>query len=162
MDLLLGIDVGTTGTKSMVVDIEGKVLSSSYKGYKLYNDKPGWVEQNASEWWDAVVYTTRQCTLDLDIRNNIKAISISSQGGSIVPVDEKGIPLRRAISWMDKRGKKQRLELNCNKEDDYYYNITGYKLSDGGNLIQIKWLKDNEPETFNNTYKFLSTIDYIN
>jgi len=162
MDLLLGIDIGTTGTKSMVVDTEGRIISSAYKGYRLYNDKPGFVEQDAAAWWEAVVYTTRECILGADIKNNIKAVSLSSQGGSMVPVDQSGIPVRRAISWMDKRGEKQRAQLDYNKADDHYYNLTGSRLTDGGNLIQIKWLRDNEPETFSKTYKFLSTIDYIN
>lgn len=162
MDLLLGIDIGTTGTKSMVVDSEGRILSTAYKGYKLHNDKTGWVEQDADDWWEAVVYTTRKCIQDPDIKNNIKAVSLSSQGGSMVPVDERGVPLRRAISWMDTRGEKQRAELNYNKSEDYYYNLTGFKLSDGGNLIQIKWLSDNEPEIFKKAHKFLSTIDYVN
>lgn len=162
MDLLLGIDIGTTGTKSMIVDTEGTVLSSAYKGYKLYNDRPGWAEQDADDWWNAVVYTVNKCITDKDIRDNIRAVSISSQGGSLVPVDDKGIPLRRAISWMDKRGGKQRDELNRHKAEDYYYNLTGSKLSDGGNLIQIKWIGDNEPQIYSKVYKFLSTIDYIN
>lgn len=162
MDLFLGIDIGTTGTKSMVVDLEGRIISSAYKGYRLQSARPGWVEQDAEDWWQAVVYTVRECTRDADIRAGIKALSLSTQGGSMVPVDEAGIPLRQAISWMDKRGEVQRNALCENKAEDYYYTITGSALTSGGNLIQIKWMSDNEPELFHKTHKFLSTVDYIN
>lgn len=162
MDLLLGIDIGTTGTKSMVVDTCGRILSSAYKGYILHNDRPDWVEQEAEDWWEAVVYTVRECTENPDIRGSIRAISLSSQGGSMVPVDEAGIPVRRAISWMDKRGEEQRATLTSKKAGSYFYHTTGAALTSGGNLIQIQWMSDNEPELFHKTHKFLSTVDYIN
>lgn len=161
MDLLLGIDIGTTGTKCIAADTEGSIIASAYKGYKLYNDGPGRVEQDAGDWWEAVVYTVRECVRKTGA-DNIKAVALSSQAGSMLPVDEAGVPLRRAISWMDTRGEKQREELNCGKPEGYYYNLTGFNLSDGGNLIQIKWLRDHEPGIFEKTCKFLSTIDYVN
>ncbi|MDD3840779.1 MAG: FGGY family carbohydrate kinase [Clostridia bacterium] len=162
MQLLIGIDVGTTGTKTMIINEQGNIISSSYKGYDTYSEELNYVEQDAQDWWDAVVYTVRECMYKVENKDRIKAISLSSQGGSMVPVDQNCNPLRRAIVWMDKRAVQQGKDLRKGKPKDYFYKKTGWRLSSGLNLAQIKWVKDNQPEIFKNTHKFLSTIDFIN
>lgn len=162
MPLLLGTDIGTTGTKTILVNEFGQILASAYKGYRVYAEKPGYAEQEAEDWWEAVVYTIRECIKRIDRKDDIKAISLSTQGGSMVPVDENCRPLCRAAIWMDKRGYSQSKELSLQRDKDFYYMKTGWRLSDGLNLIQIKWLKDNNPEIFKKTHKFISTVEYIN
>lgn len=162
MKLLFGIDIGTTGTKSMILDIEGNIISSAYQSYEIYNDKINYVEEEAEDWWNAVVKTVKECLQKVDSQDEISALSLSTQGGSMVPVDRNGNPLRKAIVWMDKRAGKEAEILRKRKPRDYYYKTTGWRLLNGMNLAQIKWIKDNEPDIFANTYKFLSTIDYIN
>ena len=162
MSMLMGIDVGTTGTKAILTDENGVLLSESYKGYRIYSEKSGYAEQNAEDWWDAVVYTVRDCTKDLKDKTEIKAIALSTQGGSMVPVDKAGRPLSRAAVWMDTRGESQAAALLSGKEKDYYYCKTGWKLSNGLNLIQIQWIKDNDPRLFEKVYKFISTVEYVN
>jgi len=108
---VLGIDIGTTGTKTMLVDHDGNVINCSYKAYELL--KPGLdiVEQRAEDWWDSVVFTVRDCVRILDNKKSIAAISLSSQGGCLLPVDKKGRPLSKALSWMDSRSvRKNRVE----------------------------------------------------
>jgi len=159
---LLGIDIGTTGTKTVLLNDKGIKLKSHYKSYGLIKSSNKMVEQRADDWWDALVLTVRECISDISDKENILALSISSQGGSLLPVDKNGDPLSNVIVWMDKRGIKQQNDLLKLHDDDFYYKKTGWKLTAGGNLIQIKWLKENRPDIFERTYKFLSTIDYIN
>lgn len=159
---ILGIDVGTTGTKTMLLNDKGRVLGSSYKGYKLINPGPNRVEQRAEDWWDALVYTVRECTSNLPDKHNISSMAISSQGSSLVPVDVYGAPMQNVIVWMDNRGENQLHHMLKQNSDEFYYRKTGWKMSTWGNAIQIKWLSDNEKEVFNKAYKFLSTMDFIN
>lgn len=161
---VLGIDIGTTGTKSVLMNDKGSIVKSAYKAYGLIKSANNIVEQKADDWWHVLVSTVRECTGELKGKDkeSIKALSVSSQGGSMVPVDKDGNPLSNVIVWMDKRGTKQQTDLLNLHNDEFYYKKTGWKLSCGGNLIQIRWLKENKPDIFSKTYKFLSTIDYIN
>lgn len=159
---VLGIDVGTTGTKAMLVDEKGKIAAASYKGYSLKKYGSSCVEQSAEDWWEAFVETVRECTRGIKEKECIRAISVSSQGGSLVPVDGDGIPKGNALVWMDNRGCSQRIKLLIAHPDEFYYKKTGWKLNTGLNLVKIKWLQENNKETFDSTYKFLSTLDYIN
>ncbi|NLO82385.1 MAG: hypothetical protein GX094_04915 [Clostridiales bacterium] len=160
-ELILGVDIGTTGTKTIVVNPEGEILAIAYKGYPTYTLHNTWAEQDAMDWWDAVVATIRECIRDEEIRKNIVGIGLSSQGGSLVPVDDHGKPLRKSITWMDQRASAQYEELRKKNLDDYVYRTTGWKLGSGLNALQILWLRENEPDLFRRTYKFLSTIDFI-
>lgn len=161
---VLGIDVGTTGTKSILINDKGSIIKSAYKAYGLIKSANNVVEQKADDWWHALVSTVRECTGELKDKDkeSIKALSISSQGGSMVPVNRDGNPLYNVIVWMDNRGAKQQTDLLNLHNDEFYYKKTGWKLSCGGNLIQIRWLKENKPDIFSRAHKFLSTIDYVN
>ena len=86
---LLGIDVGTTGTKAIVADEAGTVLSYAYQGYPLITGSQNAVEQDPDAWWDACCSTARQCLQRLPDSSAVGAISISAPGGSTVAVDEK-------------------------------------------------------------------------
>jgi xylulokinase len=159
--VILGVDIGTTGTKTVAINQKGDILANAYREYPTYRERNLWAEQDAMDWWWAVVDTIRECTRNDEIRRSVVGIGLSSQGGSLVPVNSRGIPLRRAITWMDRRAIKQSLELREDNLQEYVYNTTGWKLGNGLNALQIRWIKDNEPEVFRNTYKFLSTIDFI-
>ena len=160
--MLLGIDVGTTGTKSILLDGEGRIVCSSYKKYSRSCTENGHVEQDAEDWWKALSYTVRECTKVLDSKDEVKAISLSTQGGSMVPVDADGDPLANAVTWMDTRGAEQHEALLKLNGEDFYYLRSGWRLSNSFNLIQIVWLRDNVPKVFEKAAKFLSTIDFIN
>ena len=160
--MLLGIDVGTTGAKSILLDERGRIVCSSYKSYSLACTENGHVEQHAEDWWEALSYTVRDCIKDLDSKDEVKAISLSTQGGSLVPVNDDGDPLANAVTWMDTRGSEQHEALLKLNGEDFFYLRSGWRLSNSFNLIQIMWLRDNVPELFEKTSKFLSTIDFIN
>ena len=130
MKYLLGVDVGTTGTKTSVFREDGHNVSSAYRGYGMVNDCADWAEQNPEDWWNAVSVTVREATAGLTDPENIAALSLSTQGGSLVVLDAEGTALIPAVSWMDRRaGEDVLAKIRQGKETDYHYIHTGWKLT---------------------------------
>ena len=159
---LLGIDVGTTGTKTLLFSAEGQLLGHAYRGYKMYNPQVGYSEQNAEDWWDAVCQTVREVCADPEIGKSVVAISLSLQGGTMVAVDKDVKPVRPAMVWNDGRGAAQmQAYLREVGEAETMYQKTGWRLGKAMLAIEIRWMKENEPELFEKTAMFLSVPDYI-
>jgi len=155
---ILGIDIGTTGCKCVAFTEKMEAISEAYREYPLIHIENGFVEQNPSLWWSAVVETIREVSKEI---KSITRIGISSQGITFVPVDENGEMLCNALSWLDMRAVKEcdRLEslIGCKK----IYSITGKKINPAYTLPKLMWIKNNQPEIYSKTYKFLTAHDYI-
>lgn len=162
MKYLIGIDVGTTGTKSLLFTEQGTLITTAYRGYDLINEKPGYAEQDPSDWYQAVAETVRQCLTGMEDPSQVTAVSISAQGGTMIAVDRDGNPVRRAVSWLDRRAKREAEQLCEGKEENYYYLNTGWRLNDGYHLAEMKWMENHEKELFDKTSLFLSPLDYLN
>ncbi len=158
---LLGIDLGTTGCKSMVFDEHGKILGSDYIEYDLIITQEG-IEQDAHVWWDNVKQTIKNSMEDSGVDSKkIEALSVSSQGIAFVPVNQKGETLYNAISWLDNRSTKEvEIILSKHSPEEMFYN-TGKNVLPCYVLPQLMWMKSNRPEVYNKTYKFLMAHDYI-
>jgi xylulokinase len=159
---LLGIDVGTTGTKTLLFRTDGMLIGQAYRSYAMSNPRVGWSEQNAEDWWNAVVATVREVCTDQDISANVKGISLSLQGGTMVAVDKNFQPVRPAMVWNDTRcSAEKEAYLREVGNADSMYQKTGWHLGAGLNAMQIRWMKNNEPDLFAKTAMFLSVPDYI-
>ena len=159
---LLGIDVGTTGTKTLLFSADGELLGHAYRGYDMYNPQVGYSEQNAEDWWNAVCETVREVCADPAIGKSVAAISLSLQGGTMVAVDKDMKPVRPAMVWNDARGAQQKESyLQEVGEAESMYQKTGWRLGNGLLAIEIRWMKENEPELFEKTAMFLSVPDYV-
>ncbi len=161
MDLLVGIDVGTNATKALLLDLKGNPVAFAEHGYGLITPRDGWVEQDPEDLWRGVVETCRRLSVQLQPGDRISALSISSQGGTTIPVDGDMRPLRNAISWMDRRAHEQAEHVRRAIGDEEVYRRTGWKLQDGLPLQHIAWLRDNEPDLFRSTRYFLFVNDFI-
>lgn len=162
MKYLLGIDVGTTGTKTLLFSENGQLLGHAYRSYASANPRVGWSEQNAEDWWNAVVQTVQEACQNSEIRQNVAAISLSLQGATMVAVDTIGNQIRPAMVWNDTRCSAQQAAFRKEVGNDWtMYQKTGWHLCDGGNAMQIRWMKENEPDLFKKTAMFLSVPDYI-
>lgn len=161
MDFLIGLDVGTTATKALLYDIEGNLISSATYNYGLITPHENWVEQNPEDFWDGVVATSKQVLKELKGDDNVRALSISSQAGTTIPVDSEMRPLRNAISWMDHRADQQAEQVRKKIGAEKVYSITGWELYNGLPLQHIGWLRDNEPDTFKSTRYFLFVNDFV-
>ena len=159
---LLGIDVGTTGTKTILFAEDGELIGSAYRPYDLASPAVGMNEQNPEDWWHAIVETVREAVPSPEIGQSVAAISLSLQGGTVVPVDASFTPLRPAIVWNDARCEKERAEFISEfGSARVIYEKTGWELDPGLPVLQIRWLRKNEPEIFAKAAMFLTVPDYV-
>jgi len=161
-EYLLGIDVGTTGTKTLLFSVDGQLMGQSYRSYAMNTPNVGWSEQNAEDWWNAIVAIVREVCNDGKIARQVKGISLSVQGGTMVAVDRSYVPLRPAMVWNDCRCTEEvQAYLREVGDADSMYQKTGWHLASGMNAMQIRWMKMNEPELYQKTAMFMSVPDYV-
>ncbi|MFO7882853.1 MAG: xylulokinase [Kosmotogaceae bacterium] len=161
MSYIIAYDLGTTGNKATLYDIEGKLLANSFSGYNTFYPGPNQVEQDPEEWWKSVKKATSELISKANVSpSDIKAISFSGQMMGAIPVDKNGKVLRKAIIWADQRSVEQasRLEKIGNEN---VYKLTGTKITPTYSGPKIAWIKDNEPKIYEKAYKFLNAKDYI-
>ena len=159
MDLLLGLDVGTTATKALLLDVEGKATASASYSYGLITPREDWVEQDPEELWRGVVVTCQRVMEKVSPQDRVLALSISSQGGTPIPVDADGQPVGNAISWMDHRAHEQSEQVEESLGGDMVYKTSGWRLGSGLPLLHISWLRQRAPEVFAAARYFLFVND---
>ncbi|MEM3585813.1 MAG: xylulokinase [Candidatus Jordarchaeaceae archaeon] len=162
MQVLAAIDVGTIGCRTIIFDENGREIARDYQEYPSIYPRPAWVEQNAMDWWRAVCNTSQRVVEKACISSgDIVGISVTNQRETIVPVDENGNPLRNAIVWQDRRTVKQCEKIREKIGVSEIYQITGLTIDPYFSAPKILWIKENEPEIFNSTYKFMLVHDFI-
>ncbi len=159
---LIGTDIGTTSTKTVIINEKGKVIVSAIKDYPMDVPKAGWAEQNPKDWYDATIATIKESLEKSKINPaDIQAIGLSGQMHGSVFLDNNNEVIRPAILWCDQRNEKQCKEI---------YDIFGYKefikLSfnqalPGFTAPKILWLRENEPENYSKVTKILLPKDYV-
>ena len=159
--LVIGLDVGTTGTKALVVDEAGRTLSSAYREYELKSSDGGAVSQRADDWWDAVVYTVKKAAEAVS-PEKISAIGLSTQGASMLATDSDGKPLCEVMTWMDSRAAKETEALDRSVGTERIYEKCGWPLTPAGDAAKILWLKNNMPDVYESAACFPSTVEFIN
>ena len=141
MDLLLGLDVGTTATKALLFDPQGNIVSSASHQYGLITPQERWVEQDPEEIWLAVIAAIRSAVQQLDSIIRISAVCMAAQSGSLIPADIDGNPVYPIITWMD--GRTESLVQRWLEEgvQAKVKSISGWSHSPGLCLPTIAWLK---------------------
>lgn len=159
--LYIGIDLGTSSVKLLLVDEKGSILKTASREYPLIFPREGWSEQNPEEWKKGTLSALEEITEGID-KTLIKGIGVAGQMHGLVILDENDEVIRPAILWNDGR---------THKEVDYLNNVIGKeKLSEyTGNIAfagftapKILWIKENEPENFSRIRKIMLPKDYIN
>ena len=158
---VLGVDVGTTGTKAILADDKGTLVGRSYKGYPLITLADGGLEQCASDWWLTFIDTVREATACIADKNEILALSLSTQGGSCVLLDGAGEPLANAHTWMDTRPASV-LDAFADTDHDRFYELSGWRLNGAMMAARAVWYKRNHPDIWAKAKMYLTTVDYIN
>lgn len=155
---LLGLDIGTTGCKAVVFNLDGKFLASAYREYPLIFPKPGWIELDSNLVWKRtkeVIHEVARKTR----RDPIRALAVSAQGEAFTPIDKSGRPLYNSIVTFDSRADSYVAWWNNRLGKKRVFNITGVPVSGITTLNKILWLKENNREIFDQTWKFLCYED---
>lgn len=161
LELILTIDIGTTSCKTTMFTLNGRIRYQTSKEYKTYFPKDGWAEQDAEDWWMAVIDTTTDCVQNIKEDFRVCAISLSSQRETFVPVDKNGRPISRAVLWMDRRNTSQVSEMMDTFGRENLHEKTGMIPYPNFTSTKLLWFKQNHPEVLNSTYKLLQPRDYI-
>lgn len=163
MDYLLGVDVGTQGTKAVLINSQGKIISHSYTGYTVNTPQPLWAEQWPDVWVDATIATVKKTieksNIDVD---KVRGIAISSlYGGSGIPVDQEINPLAPCLIWMDRRAEEEVKWVKENVDLDRLYQITGNTVDSYYGFTKMLWIKNNWPDVWKKMHLFLPPNAYI-
>ena len=147
MPFLLSIDAGTTSVKVVLFDELGHVLSSSFQEYQLLTPQADWVELPAEVYWDSAVAGIRVVLARSGVpAEDIRAVGVTSQGETIIPVDRDGQPLRSAIVWLDNRASVEAEAIAAAFDLDSFYEITGLpEIIPSWPACKLIWLRENEP-----------------
>ncbi len=160
MRYILGIDLGTSGTKTVLFDEHGKKVASSTVEYDLIQPHNGWAEQDPADWWNAAITTIKEVTKGVNT-TDIKGLGISGQMHGLVPVDQQGNVLRNSILWCDGRTGEQCKKITDIVGKEKLISITANPALTGFTAGKILWFRENEAELYQQTYKFLLPKDYI-
>jgi xylulokinase len=170
---ILTHDLGTSGNKTVLFDLDLNVISQTKIEYPLFYPKSGWAEQNPSDYWDAVKKGTNICMKESNInQNEILALTFDCQMNCTIPIDKDGNPLMNSVSWLDTRAAPltRLFSKGLVKISGYglsnilmFLKITGGAPGFNGKdpISHILWIKENQPEIYEKTYKFLSVKDFI-
>jgi xylulokinase len=163
MALLLGIDVGTSATKTLLCNAKGKVLATANVAYPVHAPRPGWSEQEPNDWWRAVIRGIGEvCKKARKQPSAITGVGLSGQMHGSVFVDKAGRSLRRALLWNDQRTAAQCAEIErlAGGRAKLIGMVNNVALT-GFTAPKILWVRRHDPHTFDNTYKILLPKDYI-
>ncbi len=162
MKYYLAIDLGTTGCRSILFDEQLNDLSQAYEEYGLITPQANWVEQDAALWWTLTKKTIKGAIVKAGISGQeIEGISISSQGITVVPVDEDFNPLCNAQSWLDVRGEEETKQIERDYTKEGLFALTGKNPLPAYSLPKLLWIRKNQPEIWAKAYKFLMPLDFL-
>ena len=162
MECLLGIDIGTSGTKTVLFDTQGNVICSKTFEYPMDQPYNGWAEQDPYHWWNATVQGIRYVIDKSDIKaEDIKGIGLSGQMHGLVMLDKAGNVLRKSIIWCDQRTAKECDELNEIIGKKRIIEITANPALTGFTASKIRWVQNNEAEIYEKCAHILLPKDYI-
>jgi len=159
---IIGYDIGTTSTKCIIADQKLRVLSRASESYGLTHPNPMWAEQDPEVLWHALVSSTRTAIEQSKILPpEIISVSISCQTPCLIPVEKDGRPLRPCISWLDARAVSEAENMRERLGLDTIYEKTGVLVSAKDIICKLLWLRENEGDVFERTYKLLDLKDYL-
>lgn len=157
----LGIDVGTGGSRAVLIDESGKVIASATAAHEDFaSPQIGWAEQSPDDWWRACVLVIRQILENIKAEE-IGAIGFSGQMHGSVFLDETDKPLRPALLWCDQRTEKQCAEITENIGKERLIKLVCNPAITGFTLPKLLWVRENEPEIWAKVKTVLLPKDYI-
>jgi xylulokinase len=145
--VLLGLDVGTTGVKALLLDPHGRVCGAAIEGYPLRTPRPGWAEQDPHDWWTAARASIREVLAGTGVAASaVAAVGLTGQMHGLVPLDARGQVIRPAILWNDQRTSEECRWITELVGTDRVLQLTGNPVLTGFTAPKIIWMRTHEPE----------------
>lgn len=162
MKYVIGIDIGTSGTKTVLFDEKGTVIASKTIEYPMYQPQNGYAEQDPSDWYNAAVNTIKYVIEKSGVSaDDIVGIGLSGQMHGLVMLDENNEVIRKSIIWCDQRTADEVEEMNRKIGREKFIEITANPPLTGWTAAKILWVKNHEPENYARCRHILLPKDYI-
>ena len=162
MKYLVGVDIGTSATKTIMMNEEGKIIASASCEYPLYEPANGWAEQDPLDWKNAVFTTIKDVVNKAKIDpEEVVSIGLSGQMHGLVMLDEEGKVLANSIIWCDGRSSEQVEEMLKIMPEEEWMRITGNPPLASWTAAKILWVRENWPETYEKCKHILLPKDYV-
>ena len=157
----IGIDLGTSAVKLLLVDEGGSILRSVSREYPLSFPQPGWSEQNPADWWNGCLGGLEELLRDVD-KTQLAGIGVGGQMHGLVALDENDAVIRPAILWNDGRTAEETDWLNTVVGKEKLSHLTANIAFAGFTAPKLLWMKRHEPENFSRIARVMLPKDYIN
>ncbi|WP_066192209.1 MULTISPECIES: xylulokinase [Gracilibacillus] len=162
MSYVIGVDLGTSAVKLLLVNKSGEVVKEIAKDYPLYQDKTGYSEQEPEDWVRQTIAGVKELVQSFDGEvKDIEGISFSGQMHGLVLLDKDNQPLRRAILWNDTRTTKQCQEIYQKVGKDHFIELTKNLALEGFTLPKLLWVREHQPALFDQATTFVLPKDYL-
>lgn len=162
MKYILGIDLGTSGTKTVLFSGAGDAVASALVEYGMAQPRNGWAEQNPQDWWNAAAKTIRAVLEKSGVdKNDVVSLGISGQMHGLVMLDKDGQVLRPSIIWCDQRTGRECAEITQKVGAERLIRLTANPALTGFTASKILWVKNNEPEIYARCRHILLPKDYV-
>lgn len=159
---VIGVDIGTTSSKSVLFATDGTVISNSRIEYPLYSPTPETAEQNPDEIFRAVINTVKNTMQESNVHpEDILCVSFSSAMHSVIAVDKEGKPLTECITWADNRSSDWTEKIKKEMNGHEIYLRTGTPIHPMAPLSKLVWLRNDYSDIFSKSAKFISIKEYI-
>ncbi|QMV40574.1 hypothetical protein FPL14_04675 [Cohnella cholangitidis] len=158
----LGIDIGTTSVKAILISRDGRIVYETSSPHDLYSERIGWAEENTDDWWSNTLLVIERMLQEVpQAAAGIEAIGVSGMVPAIVLLDSEGNPLRRSIQQNDARSGKEIDWLKKTLDQDSLYRLTGGYTNQQHVLPRLLWVKANEPDVWSKTATIFGSYDYV-
>ncbi|GAB4536718.1 MAG: xylulokinase [Anaerolineae bacterium] len=160
--LLLGVDVGTTGTKAALFTPDGRLQAVGQSEYSIHHEHPGWAEQDPEDWWRATCIAIRQALAQVpESPKRVAGIAVSSQATTLLPLNRAGQPVRPAMIWMDRRAEAEARRLSERLGESVIERVSGNRSDPFYVASKLLWFRTHEPDRFAETHIFVQANGYV-
>jgi xylulokinase len=158
MATLIGVDVGTSGTRALAVTTEGRVVAEATRPHELLTPRPGWTEQHPGEWWDACRAALAEVAASAE---DVVGLGVTGQMHGSVFLDGAGEVIRPALLWNDQRTADQCDEITARVGAERLLELAGNPALTGFQAPKILWLREHEPDAYARVESVLLPKDYV-
>jgi xylulokinase len=162
MEYVIGCDVGSQGTKAVLLSTTGRVRGESYEGYPIDYPHPLWAEQPVERWVEALILAVRRVLFESGVHaDDVRALSLATQVDGVVSIDAGGQALHPAIIWMDRRAGTQCEHVREHLGEEQIFQLTGLNLDATHVAPKIRWLAVHHPAIYQQAAYFLLPGSYM-